>query len=39
MAKVYARLIYKGSRTIDEVPNKYQKATREAYFELFGITL
>lgn len=36
MAKVYARLIYKGLKTIDEVPVKYQAATREAYYELYG---
>lgn len=36
MGKVYARLIYKGKMTIDDVPAKYQDATREAYYELYG---
>lgn len=36
MAKVYARLIYKGLKTIDDVPFKYREATREAYYELYG---
>jgi len=39
MAKIYARQIYKGKMTIDEVPVKYQQATRDAYFEIYGIEL
>lgn len=39
MAKIYARQIYKGNITIDDVPKKYQQATREAYFEIYGIEL
>lgn len=39
MGYVYARLIYKGLKTIDDVPAKYRQATREAYFELYGIEL
>lgn len=37
MAKVYARLIYKGLRTLNDVPEKVgKKEVRQAYLELFG---
>lgn len=39
MGYVYARLIYKGLKTIDDVPKKYVKATKEAYKDLYGIDL
>lgn len=35
-AKIWARLIHKGDKTIDDVPKKDQKIVREAYFELYG---
>lgn len=36
-AKIWARLIYKGSRTIDDVsPKSAQDAVRAAYRELYG---
>lgn len=45
MGKIYARLIHKqvaedintGYYTINDVPAKYQAATRAAYKELFGV--
>ena len=36
MGYIYARLIYKGIKTISDVPAKYIDATRKAYLELFG---
>ena len=36
MGYVYARLIHKGLKTINDVPVRYQEATREAYLELYG---
>ena len=36
MAKIYARQIHEGKRTIEEVPERYRQATREAYFEIYG---
>lgn len=37
MAKIYARQIHDGKRTISEVPASYRNATRAAYFELYGV--
>ena len=39
MGYVYARLIYKGLYTIDQVPAKYKQATKDAYYDLFGIQI
>lgn len=39
MGYIYARLIFKGLRTFDSVPDKYKDATRAAYEDLYGITL
>lgn len=36
IAKVYARLIYKGERTLESIPEKYQEKTIEAYYVLYG---
>lgn len=36
MGYIYARLIYKGKKTIEDVPAKYLDATRAAYLELYG---
>lgn len=36
MAKIYARTIHDGRKTINDVPERYREATREAYRELFG---
>ena len=36
MAKIYARLIHAGTRTLSEVPMKYREATKAAYFEIYG---
>lgn len=36
MAKIYARQIHEGKRTIEEVPERYQAATRAAYFDIYG---
>lgn len=39
MGYIYARLIYKGLRTFDKVPKKYQEATKAAYKDIYGIEL
>ena len=39
MGYIYARLIDKGAKTIDDVPEKWKQATRDAYYDLFGIEL
>ena len=39
MGYVYARLIYKGKKTLDDVPEKYREATIEAYFDIYGVEL
>ena len=36
MGYIYARLIHRGARTIEEVPKKYVEATKEAYLDLYG---
>lgn len=38
-AKIWARLIYKGVKTIDDVPEKQKDAVKKAYTDLFGIEL
>ena len=38
-AKIWARLIYKGIKTIDDVPETQRAAVKKAYKDLFGITL
>lgn len=35
-AKIVARLIYKGHKTIDEYSKKDQAVIREAYLEIYG---
>ena len=35
-AKIWARLIYKGEKTINDVPEEYQDLVREVYVELYG---
>lgn len=39
MGYIYARLIYKGLRTFDSVPKKYQADTKAAYEDIYGIEL
>ncbi len=39
MGYIYARLIDKGLKTIDDVPEKWKQATKDAYYDLFGIEL
>lgn len=43
MAKIWARRIYAGTRTIKEVDERYgqagHEAVREAYFELYGVDI
>lgn len=39
MGYIYARLIFKGLRTFESVPEKWKDATRAAYKDLYGITL
>lgn len=36
MGYIYARLIYKGLKTMNDVPDKYKASTRAAYRDLFG---
>ena len=35
-AKVWARLIHKGQKTIDDVPAEYRDLVIQAYRELYG---
>lgn len=37
MGYIYARLIYKGLKTLADVPQKYRDATIAAYVELYGV--
>lgn len=37
MGKIYARLIYAGAFTFEQVPIRFQEATELAYEELYGI--
>lgn len=39
MGYIYARLIDKGLKTLDDVPEKWKQATIDAYYDLFGIEL
>lgn len=39
MGHIYARLIFKGIRTFDSVPDKYQAATKAAYKDIYGVEL
>lgn len=39
MGYVYARLIRKGLRTIEQVPERYVDATKAAYRDLYGIEI
>ncbi|WP_268892631.1 CD1375 family protein [Stecheria intestinalis] len=39
MGYIYARIIRRGAKTLEDVPEKYQEATKAAYFELFGLEL
>ena len=36
MGYIFARLIHRGARTIEEVPEKYVEATKAAYLDLYG---
>ena len=37
MARVYARQIHEGKRTIDQVPERWRADTIDAYFDIYGI--
>jgi len=38
IAKIYARQIYEGNKTIADVkPESFQDVVREAYLELYGV--
>lgn len=37
--KIFARRIHDGAITIEDVPGKYQTATRIAYKQLYGVDL
>lgn len=36
MGYIYARLIHRGTKTIEDVPKKYVEATKSAYLDLYG---
>lgn len=36
MGYIFARLIHKGIKKIEDVPAKYLEATKAAYFDLYG---
>lgn len=37
IAKIYARQIYRGNKTIEDVvPTSFQDTVREAYYEIYG---
>ena len=36
MAYIYARAIHAGTITLREVPEKWKRATKQAYWELYG---
>lgn len=35
-AKIWARLIYKGNKTIEDVPDEYRDLVRQAYLDIYG---
>ena len=39
MGYVFARLIFKGIKTLKDVPDKYKEATKAAYKDLYGIDI
>lgn len=39
MGYIYARLIFKGLRTLDSVPAKYKDAAKAAYKDIYGVEL
>ena len=39
MGYIYARAIYKGTKTLDDVPQKWKQATKDAYLDLYGVPL
>ena len=39
MAKIHARLIYKGKETIDDIAPEDQAIVREAYKAIYGVDL
>lgn len=36
MGYIYARLIHRGAKTLEDVPEKYKEATKVAYLDLYG---
>lgn len=36
MGYIFARLIHRGAKKIEDVPEKYVEATKSAYFDLYG---
>lgn len=39
LARIWARAIHRGSKAIDDVPEKYRDKVRAAYLKLFGIAI
>lgn len=37
MGYIYARAIYDGRKTLDDVPARFKQATIDAYYDLYGI--
>ena len=39
MGYIYARAIYKGTKTLADVPSRWVQATKDAYLDLYGVPL
>lgn len=39
MARINARLIYKGLKSLDDIATDYQELVKEAYYDIFGVEL
>lgn len=39
MAYIYARAIYKGTKTLADVPERWVEPTKAAYLDLYGVPI
>ena len=39
MAYIYARAIYAGKKTLEDVPARWKEPTKAAYLDLYGVPL
>ena len=39
MGKVFARLIHKGVKRFNDIPQKWKTSTEKAFKELYGVTV